>query len=264
MTKLLYANGDSFTFGMEIIADYDHSEENKNHAYPATLARLLGINTALNAAYVGCGNDFIFRQTIFDLLDLEKEGNAPKDVFVLVGWSCVDRTEIAANIMIEHLIETGQMESGLDIEHNAPELEDFGLLFVNPGYKQKFQLKDGTKFDIASQVVPLLVKYVWGYRNSFRRDFSLMIALEHYLRNKGYKFLFHNTIYNLSEFDGEWNPNPVSFTAPEYYNFETFGIWNWAKNNYRENLRAQHHADKSLHDRFAGMLATYIKENNLI
>ena len=33
MKKVLYANGDSFTFGMEIIADHDHSEANKDFAH---------------------------------------------------------------------------------------------------------------------------------------------------------------------------------------------------------------------------------------
>lgn len=264
MTKALYANGDSFTFGMEIIADYDHSEANKEFAYPASMASLLGINTCINGAYVGCGNEFIFRQTIFDLLDLEKEGYRPEDVFVVVGWSCVDRTEISASRVIEHLIETGKMDPALEIEHSAPELTDFGSLFINPGYKQKFTLKDGSKFNIAGAVLQPLVNYIWHYPTAFRRDFGFIVGLEHYLRSKGYKFLFHNTIYNLCEFDSEWKPAPVSFDAPEYYDFEKFGIWNWSKNHYPEHLRAQHHADKFLHDRIAKMFADYIIEKKLI
>ena len=264
MKKALYANGDSFTFGMEIIDHHDHSEANKDFAYPATLAEKLGIDTCINAAYVGCGNEFIFRQTIFDLIELEEEGYRPQDVFVVIGWSCVDRTEISANKFINHLIDSGKLDAGLEIEHSAPELEDFGSLFVNPGYKQKIKLKDGTQFNIAGAVLKPLVNYVWNYPTAFRRDFGYMLGLEHYLRSKGYKFMFHNTIYNLSEFDSEWRPSPISFNSPEYYEFETFGIWNWAKNHYPEHLRAQHHADKFIHDKISDMFAKYIIEKNLI
>lgn len=51
MKKLLYANGDSFTFGMEILGDNDRKQENKNHAYPKILAKKLGIPDVYNGSF---------------------------------------------------------------------------------------------------------------------------------------------------------------------------------------------------------------------
>ena len=63
----LYANGDSFVFGMECLEDASTLELNKEYAFPKQLAKRLDCPTYINNAYNGATNDFIFRNTIFDL-----------------------------------------------------------------------------------------------------------------------------------------------------------------------------------------------------
>ena len=41
MFELVYANGDSFTSGMEILEDKSLAEENKAHAYPMHITDLM-------------------------------------------------------------------------------------------------------------------------------------------------------------------------------------------------------------------------------
>ena len=48
MSKLLYANGDSFVFGMECIASTDKSEENKMYAFPKHVSDHLNAETYIN------------------------------------------------------------------------------------------------------------------------------------------------------------------------------------------------------------------------
>ena len=64
--KILYANGDSFVFGMECIVDGNQHESNKELAFPKHIANKLNCETYINNAYNGATNEFIFRTTIFD------------------------------------------------------------------------------------------------------------------------------------------------------------------------------------------------------
>ena len=95
MYDLLYTNGDSFTMGMEILGDKDITEENKNHAYPMHVTDLMGIKDHANSALPGAPNEWIARQTIFDLLRYEKNGQDLSKVFCLVGWSSINRLEVS-------------------------------------------------------------------------------------------------------------------------------------------------------------------------
>ena len=65
---VLYANGDSFVFGMECIKDFDRAEENKELAFPKHVAGGLGCSTYINNAYNGATNEFIFRNTILSVI----------------------------------------------------------------------------------------------------------------------------------------------------------------------------------------------------
>jgi len=106
MKKILYANGCSFTFGMEILGNNDVTLENKQFAYPAEIGNLLNINHVRNESYCGATNEFIFRKTIENLLEMELSGNDPKETFVIIGWTSICRTELdAINWFIDALID---------------------------------------------------------------------------------------------------------------------------------------------------------------
>ena len=103
MYEILYANGDSFTHGMEILGNNNVSEENKYHAYPMQITDKLNIGNNVNSALPGAPNEWIARTTILDLLKLKQEGQDLSKVFVIVGWSGINRLEITAKEEIKML-----------------------------------------------------------------------------------------------------------------------------------------------------------------
>ena len=100
MTKILYANGDSFIAGMECLGHGDRTSENKEFAFPKHVAVNLSCEQYINNAYPGATNEFIFRRAILDLQELERNGTAPADVFSSPGKPELERQHSFANYKI--------------------------------------------------------------------------------------------------------------------------------------------------------------------
>jgi len=264
MKKILYANGDSMTFGMEILGDKDRREANKDFAYPAELAKLLGIETTINAAYCGAPNEFIFRKTMLDLLELEKMGHDPKETFVVVGWSSICRGEIYVKDMVTKLFD--EKTATKHSSFNLPELDDFGTAFLNPGFTQGIWFNDGTKKNLFEQVMPLFVDFLWNDSLEFEKWFVQQQALENFLKNKGYEFVFFNAVHIFSEVDSNETVQALidSFKSPNYLNPLTFSFTEWANLNYPAEKREMHHYTTVVHQAFAEVLYRYITACKLI
>jgi len=241
--KTLYCNGDSFIFGMECLADHSRIESNKELSFPGYVQTALGCSTYINNAYSGASNDFIFRTTVEDLIELEKSGTSPNDVFVIIGWTSLDRSMIAASAFpATSLIE---------------EAIDHGVIFVNPGFRTTLisEFSDGAS-NLAIKVVPFLVNNIWTETVQLPTHQAQVACLEEFLKSKGYQYVFVATCGNYDNFT--MLQDSVHWFWPKERTFA-----NWAFKNHNSHVRAEHHFDAETHAEFGKLLVDYITENKL-
>ena len=255
MTKVLYANGDSFVFGMECIGDFNKEERNKELAFSKYIASELKCETYINNAYNGATNEFIFRTTLFDLIELENSGINPADIFVLVGWTSINRTEVNGKGFYDKIPNYRHNEAHLLTSPDASiEYRDYKTLFINPtaGHFVEFNNK---KYDTQDEILPFCVNYLWADHLQLPQTEAKIIALHTYLKSKGYRHLFINTVesYNFSRL-----PESTSF-----FNLTNSSFYNWAVTNYKNNQRLANHFDPIPHIEYGKMLVDYISRNNV-
>ena len=142
MYDYLYSNGDSFTMGMEIIADKDLSEDNKKYAYPMKITDALRIKDNVNSALPGAPNEWIARQTLADLCKMKADGIDLKKVFVLIGWSSTNRLEISIRDQINSFKEIGAWPP---IGFTSTEIMMSQTNFVNAHVQKWLEDKQGNK-----------------------------------------------------------------------------------------------------------------------
>jgi hypothetical protein len=244
--KTLYCNGDSFVFGMECSADHSRDESNKELSFPAYVRTALGCTTYINNAYNGATNDFIFRTTVADLIELEKTGTDPKDVFVLVGWTSLERSAIA----------TGNILPDSNISNLTEEAIDHGIIFINPGFQATICTQFNESIDISKSVIPFLTRYVWADSVLLSTHRAQVLCLEEFLKNRGYKYLFVATCGNYENFT--LLQESTNWFWPTELTFEQFAF-----KNHVLSKRVENHFDKTPHEEFGKLLVDYITKNSL-
>jgi len=263
MKKILYSNGDSFTFGMEILEPHSKTQDNKLLSYPIELSKLLNIGIIRNESYCGATNEFIFRKTIEHLLEMEASGINPKDVFVVVGWTSICRAEITALNLInnngDRTIEELKKICNLD-----PEFQNFETFFINVGSRLLFKQNGKTQVNTAQPIIDFLVEYIWRDDLEYEKWFVQQEALTHFLNNKGYEYLMLNTTqkFDFNKFS-DCIKNLMTFDS-RYIDPINFSMHDWA-NEFYPNERMPHgHPTKKVHQKFAEYLYQYIIDNNII
>jgi hypothetical protein len=252
--NVLYSNGDSFVFGMECLGDFNIEETNKEYAFSKHLADQLNCTTYINNAYNGATNDFIFRNTIFDLLELEKNGVTPSDVFVLVGWTALHRLEIAGENWYNKI--PGWEENKHDLSWcNVPEFKDHGTLFVNPSSRVVMNTSHGS-YSTDETITPFCVDYLWHDYLQILQQEARIIALHEFLKSRGYRHLFVNTCDN-------YQFKKIDNLTPNYYNLESESFSSWALTHYKSEHRANNHFSPVPHSAYGKLLFDYLINNKL-
>jgi hypothetical protein len=252
--KTLYANGDSFIFGMEIIEDYNREEHNKEYAFPKVIASGLNCETYINNSYNGATNDFIFRNTIFDLLELEKTGTNPEDVFVIIGWSSLHRTEVDGTAWFSKIPNFNLNLNNIFLSEHAPiEFKDFGTMFVNPTCGTVVQTK-GKLHSVVEDVVPFCVDYLWTDELQRPQQEARIIALHEFLKSKGYKHIFVNTVDKVDY-------KIIDTSCVNFYKLNSEAVYNWGSVNHIDRRRMAGHFDAIVHEEYGKILLDYISEN---
>jgi hypothetical protein len=96
--KILYVNGDSFSFGQELIGDqppetfYNFTEYHRRHCYTGIIADRLNIPAYTNDSLPGGSNQRIYRTTLSAVTKLLTIYE-PKDIFVQIGLTHNSRRE---------------------------------------------------------------------------------------------------------------------------------------------------------------------------
>lgn len=270
MKKILYSNGCSFTFGMEILGDNDCTLENKQFAYPSELSKLLNISFVKNESYCGATNEFIFRKTIENLLEMESLGHNPQDIFVVIGWTSICRAELSGldwtinatkdRIKSSNIILSERRE----IQKYAPksdEFSNFGTYFVSPNR----HVEIGNK-NLLDDVIDFLVEFVWEDDLEYEKWFVQQETLKTFLNHKGYNFLMFNATgkFDLDEFNS-WTKNLMkNFDSKNYIDPINFSMYDWVDEFWPNDFMERNHPNKKAHQKFAEYLYQYIIKNNII
>ena len=261
----LISCGDSFTAGMEIIADKDLSEENKAHSYPIHIADLMGIPDVSNTALSGAPNEFIARQTMLDVLKLEQQGHDLSKVFVVVGWTSINRLEIYIKDKMDNLKKQGYYFDDDTLE--SKEHFYFGTNFINPNIQKGLtDEKTGKRiYDFGSQQgVEFSNEYLWRDSLEYEKFFANVMMLKGFLESKEIDYLMHLNVH-------VWNaPADLRIEkfrsmldTPRLYKFETFTFQEWGSRMFPWERRAEGHFKRPVHIKFAEMLYQYIVDSKL-
>lgn len=253
--KMLYANGDSFVFGMECIANGSRVEENKEFSFAKHVTVGLGCETYVNNAYNGATNEFIFRSTIFDLLELEAAGILPDEIFILIGWTSSFRIEVDASHWIGNIPNWDSSEVIKDPLTTA-EYRDYGTFFLNPTANHIIKNNNGKQYNIGDSVVPFCAEFLWTDDLQMPQLESKILALHEFLKSKGYKHLFLNTC-NTGTF------KKVDTANKNFYNLNNESFYQWAKTNFKNEIRSENHFSPVPHSAYGENVLQYIIKNIL-
>ncbi len=259
MTKILYANGDSFVFGMECIPDQPCHEDSKLLAFPKYLSDMLGATTYINNAYNGATNDFIFRNTIFDLKKLEQQGHDPRDIFVVIGITSLHRTEIDAvgwtggGPELDKIVDTMELRGFVG---TPASYKKFKTIFVNPNFSLDLKI-DGKIYSLDEDVVNFCARFLWTDNVQLRSQEAKLLALDELLTMKGYKHIFVNTVYPFLETE------VLDPESKNFYKLLTDSFWGYGASNFPKEHLQYNHFSTIPHKAYAEILYDYIK-NNLI
>lgn len=257
MKRILYANGDSFVAGMECIGDDDRSEENKEYAFTKHIAAGLGCKTYINNAYNGATNSFIFNNTIFDLMELEKKGVLPSDVFVVIGFTTLTRVEIDGDRWFSN-IPGFDIDDYRDTPQYPLEYRDHKLLFANPNSGiEVYNSQSNHTLTMQNGIIPLCVDYLWTDPVQLPSQEARIIALHEFLKLKGYDHIFVNTCNPLL------NTNHVDTACKNFYLIDTGSFYEFGLDNYPGEKRKCGHFSSAVHAKYSEIILEYIQTTEL-
>lgn len=255
MSKILYACGDSFMYGMECLGDKDKTVENKQLAFPKYLSDKLGYKY-INNSVCGATNEFIFRKTILDLADFEKNGTQPQDVFVVIGITSLHRIEIDGERFYEP-IENYWIEKSKDNPNFPTEYWTGKTIFCNPGSGYATTDPLGNTVDTAVLITPWCSQFLWTETVQMPQQEARMIALHELLKAKGYKHIFVNTVCPLLR------TSCIDVNCKNFVNIDTDSFYTFANTKYPTEKRIWNHFTTIPHKEYSEILYDYINEHQL-
>jgi hypothetical protein len=130
--KYLYANGDSWTHGTEIVDldGYNSASTKYYNTWPWLLSQSLNIPICVNDAQGGASNIRIFRRTVDYINRWIGHRKRPEDLIVVVGWTTPERNEVAVDTAIYSItIQDYLRLHKIDVDEKL--LKDYHSAFYN-------------------------------------------------------------------------------------------------------------------------------------
>ena len=157
--KFLYCNGDSWTYGEEILGENHqlHVNEKYYNTWPWFLSQELDIPVCVNDAVGAGSNDRIYRKTYQFIKDYIRKGKDPKQLLIVIGWTTPERGEIgiSSNDMdVEYIRLTSQVVLNPSGSLNKTTMGDiktyrdnlFNLYSENSGIQKQLMFMDNLRF----------------------------------------------------------------------------------------------------------------------
>ena len=256
MSKILYACGDSFMFGMECLGDKSKTQANKQLAFPKYLSDLLNCDQYINNSVCGATNEFTFRKIVLDLVEFEKNGTLPQDVFVVIGITSLHRIEIDGERFYEP-IDKDWMEQCKDNVNFPSEYWINKTIFCNPGSGYATDDPNGSTVDSSKLITPWCSQFIWTERIQLPQQEARMIALHELLKAKGYKHLFVNTVCPLER------TTSIDINCKNYHNISSDSFYTFANFKHAIEKREWNHFSTVPHKEYSKILYDYLIEHEL-
>jgi hypothetical protein len=250
-----YCNGDSFVFGMEIFGHGNREERNKELSFTKHVADELGCDTYINSAYNGATNDFIFKTTIADLIELEKTMIDPKDTFVLIAWTSLIRIELDARGFYGANPFSADIDQDLQQHTEAPEAMDRGVAFISPFLEVLITKDNKEQVDLSNYVLPWLTRFIWTDPVLILAQQARMAAMEAFLKGRGYRYVFVATCGDYTF--------PLLEDSNHYFWPEEKTMHDFCLKHFPNHQRQDQHFDEVPHAAFGKLLVDYITKNQL-
>ena len=251
---LLYATGDSFTYGAEL-ADYpdkkvcSDNEYREKYAYPARLAEYLGLEKAINEGVPGGSNTSIMRKSMTFLSQWIADGKSPSEVFVVIGWSMPRRTEF---------FYTGFHNEGRYVEVRDTDdgyIQHYLNIWLNPLWPT--EVRDF--FETYKRY------FSWGGESQTRYAIYLL-SMQSFLKQHGFPYLFFNSCWEARP---EISESGIIFSLIDQTRFPGLqnkieSMNNWCTYVAKKKQQPRGHPNEEGHDAWAKHLTDYITSNNLL
>jgi hypothetical protein len=242
---------------MEIFGHGNKEERNKELSFAKHVADDLGCDTYINSAYNGATNEFIFRTTISDLIELEKTMIDPKDTFVMIAWTSMTRIELDANGFYGANPFQSQDPHQQELEQStqAPEAIDHKVAFVSPFLEMLITKANKESIDLSDYVLPWLTRFIWTDPVLVPAQQARMVAMEAFLKSRGYRYVFVATCGDYSF--------PLLEDNGHYFWPEERTMHDFCLKHFPNHQRQQQHFDEVPHAAFGKLLVDYITKNQL-
>jgi len=233
MIKKLLAFGCSNTFGSECIQDGDHiSRENVYFSYAKFLADMLGCSEYENYAYPGKSNLYIASDVYKHIgNEVAANNNASQELFVVIGWSEVDRLPFFFHNEGKNPVERTVTEYILHGIYNKE-------LFATFGHGEPQTIKEIKsilqRYPFAEQFMKGVMLYLFGSPTLHTNAVLLKAGVSNFLLRHNIKFLTFPTLVSLPSINestalGEKDPRHLEQTIlcscknniPEWRHAET-------------------------------------------
>ena len=254
---LLYATGDSFTYGAELaehpdrVVCYDH-EYRERHAYPTRLAKYLGLEQSINEGMGGGSNTHMVRKAMTFLSQWIADGKSPSDVFVVIGWSMPRRIEFFYNQRIEE-----QKSEVKDIESGY--IQYFPDCWNGPRWGKGYTAEVNDFFETYHKY------FSWSGESNTRYAIYLL-SMQSFLKQHGFPYLFFNSCWEARP---EISESGIIFSLIDQTRFP--GLQNkkesmnhWCTYAAKKKQQPRGHPNEAAHGVWAEHLAEYITSNNLL
>jgi len=237
VTLILYANGCSMTYGMELCDDAEtgactDDAYREAHAWPGRLAGFLGADEVVNDAVISGSNDRILRTTIqWVLTNIHRLASQP--VLVAIGWSGAMRREF----------------------------------YVDAAYRQVIPYQPHPHAD-TERLLAVYRDVAWHERECGERLLTQIVALQSFLAAHRIPFLFFDAIEGSFDAIGRAgladSPTVRSIDRRRYFGFGEEHASMAATLERTELPWCGRHPSPEGHDHWAQKLAVAIIENDAI
>jgi hypothetical protein len=184
MKKVLYTNGDSYTFGDELLKP-------RINAWPYELGHKLKCDKVVNHGASGGSNQRIFRTTIEWLLKYINDGGSTEDLIVVIGWTNPDRVEFRCDVDFKKILND-----------DSDKYDDENLKFSTDTHKVYTSIIPNISKNRFGEIHELYIKYLYDREQCLDTTASYMYHIQEFLKTHNIKYLF---FMSFNDFTHEMN-----------------------------------------------------------
>tara|TARA_B100000073_G_C23615911_1_gene526461 strand:- start:86 stop:817 length:732 start_codon:yes stop_codon:yes gene_type:complete len=189
MKKVLYANGDSYTFGDEL-------SNPRKDAWPYKLGSKLNCNKVINHGASGGSNQRIFRTTIEWILKYIDEGGVTENLIVVIGWTNPDRMEFRGDAKFKKTLNNA-----------SDKYDDENLKFTPDTHKVYTSIIPSLSKNRFSEIHEFYMRYLYDREYSLDTTASYIYHTQKFLKSHNIKHLF---FMSFNDFTHEMNHYNIS------------------------------------------------------